>query len=67
MDDEKIVCEVASDMLTYLGYEVMIVFNGEEAIKMYTDLLKRESPIDLIIMGLTILYGMGGKEAVQKI
>jgi PAS domain S-box-containing protein len=67
MDDEKIVCEVASDMLTYLGYEVVIAFSGEEAIKIYTDLLKTESPVDVIIMDLTIPDGMGGKEAIQKI
>lgn len=67
MDDEEIVCNVASDMLNYLGYEVVTAFSGEEAIKIYTSLEQTESPVDLIIMDLTIPEGMGGKEAVQEI
>lgn len=67
MDDETIVCEVASDMLTHLGYDVVTASNGEDAVQMYTDLLRTTSPIDLIIMDLTIPGGMGGQEAVQKI
>ena len=67
MDDEKIVCEVASAMLTHLGYEVVIASDGEEAIKMYTDLQQTVSPVELIIMDLTIPGGMGGEEAGRKI
>ena len=67
MDDEEIVCSVASDMLTYLGYEAVTALNGEETIQVYANLQKTASPVDLIIMDLTIPDGMGGKEAVQKI
>ncbi len=67
MDDDKNVCEVASDMLTHLGYDVVIACDGEEAIQMYTDLQKTVSPVDLIIMDLTIPGGMGGQEAAKKI
>ncbi|MCP4338171.1 MAG: PAS domain S-box protein [Desulfobulbaceae bacterium] len=67
MDDDKNVCEVASSMLTHLGFDVVIACNGEEAIQMYTDLQKTASPVDLIIMDLTIPGGMGGQEAAKKI
>ncbi len=67
MDDEEIVCAVARDMLTHLGYEVVTALNGEEAIQMYTELYKTDSPVDVIIMDLTIPDGMGGKEAVKEI
>jgi len=67
MDDEKVVCEVATEMLTHLGYEVVIVSDGEEAIEMYKKLYSTPAPVDLIIMDLTIPNGIGGKEAVHEI
>ena len=54
-------------MLTLLGYDVVMACNGEEAIQLYTDLQKTTSPVDLIIMDLTIPGGMGGEDAVKKI
>ncbi|MBN2810051.1 MAG: response regulator [Deltaproteobacteria bacterium] len=67
MDDEEIIREVAEEILTHLGYEVLSVTDGAEAVDLYKTALGNEAPIDVTIMDLTIPGGMGGKEAVKKI
>ena len=67
MDDEELVRDLITNMLNQLGFETVIAYDGEEAVKIYNSLLGSDSPVDLIIMDLTIPNGMGGKEAVQKI
>ena len=67
MDDEEIIREVAQEILSYLGHDVVGVSDGAEAVRQYEESLKIGAPIDVIIMDLTIPGGMGGKEAVKKI
>ncbi len=67
MDDEEIVREMASKMLTILGHDVYCVEDGKEALKAFREALNSGTPFDLVIMDLTIPGGMGGREAVQKV
>ncbi len=67
MDDEEIIRDVASTMLAQAGYDVDLVCDGEEAISLYKKRANSESPIDLVILDLTIAGGMGGKDTVLKI
>lgn len=67
MDDEELVRHILEAMLNQLGHEVLLVKDGGEAVKAYQEALDDDTPIDLIIMDLTIPGGMGGKEAVQKV
>lgn len=67
MDDEKSVRDVAKNMLNRLGHSTICVADGEQAIKKYKQAKNSKTPIDLIIMDLTIPGGMGGKEAVKEI
>jgi len=67
MDDEEAVREVTMQLLRHLGYETVLVADGQEAIETYSQHLASGSPIDLVIMDLTIPGGMGGKEAAEKI
>lgn len=67
MDDDEMVQSVSNDMLTHLGYEVILANHGEEAMALFKEGLENNAPIDLIIMDLTIPGGMGGQEAVEKI
>ncbi|MBL4867285.1 MAG: response regulator, partial [Pseudomonadales bacterium] len=65
MDDDKMIREVAQSMLEHMGYEVVLSADGEEALKTYQQCLVDSSPVDVIIMDLTIPGGMGGEEAIK--
>ncbi|MCI0469637.1 MAG: ATP-binding protein, partial [Nitrospirae bacterium] len=65
MDDEKMVREVAGEMLRYLGYDVDFAKDGDEAVRIYKKAMASEHPFDLVIMDLTIPGGRGGKEAIR--
>ncbi len=67
MDDEELVLTVAEAMLTTLGQEVFLVWDGAEALKVYQEQMEKGAAIDAVIMDLTIPGGVGGKEAVQNI
>jgi two-component system, cell cycle sensor histidine kinase and response regulator CckA len=67
MDDEEIVGDIAKQMLVYLGYDVMLVKNGREAVSLYKNQFSQGERFDVVIMDLTIPGGMGGKEAVGEI
>lgn len=67
MDDDEMVCKVAAAQLTILGHEPVLVVDGDQAIKRYLELQDCGTPIDLVIMDLTIPGGMGGQEAAQKL
>ncbi len=67
MDDEEIIRDVLSMMLTDLGYHVAVCVNGDEAVELYRSSMKLGSPFSAAIMDLTIPGGMGGKEAAHHI
>jgi two-component system cell cycle sensor histidine kinase/response regulator CckA len=67
MDDDKTVREITVAMLTFLGCSVEQAADGKEAIALYMQAKKDESPFDIVIMDLTIPGGMGGKEAVATL
>ncbi len=67
MDDEEMLRKVAESQLMHFGHEVILVKDGTEAVEKYSDMMERGTPVDLIIMDLTIPGGMGGREAVREI
>ena len=67
MDDEEIIRDVAKEMLEYLGYQVILVQDGHEAIATYHRRARTEHPIDAVLMDLTIPGGMGGKTAIGEL
>jgi CheY-like chemotaxis protein len=67
MDDEPAICEIASSMLNYLGYEVETCSGGAEAVTRYQQARAKNRPYDAVIMDLTIPGGIGGKEAARQI
>ncbi|MBN2160416.1 MAG: PAS domain S-box protein [Spirochaetes bacterium] len=64
MDDEKMVLNVGSRMLSHLGFSVETAENGEDAIRRYQSATAAKSRFDAVIMDLTIAGGMGGKETI---
>ena len=65
MDDEKIVRQIARQLLERCGYEVSVAGDGSEALEMYKQALEENNRFDLVLMDLTIPVGMGGKEAIK--
>jgi two-component system cell cycle sensor histidine kinase/response regulator CckA len=61
VDDEKMILDVGSKMLISIGYEVEVVQNGEDAIK-----LVKENSYDLIIMDM-IMPKLSGSECAKQI
>jgi len=62
VDDEEIILDVGKDMLTEIGYKVLIAKSGKEAVEVYR---KHKDTIDLVIVDL-IMSGMGGGEAYDR-
>ncbi len=68
MDDEEMVRDIALEMLSYLGFQVVLASDGAEAIEVYQkNLAAGGEPFDIVIMDLTIPGGMGGSKAIKKI
>ena len=67
MDDDRLLREMAVDMLEMLGYEAEFAEDGAEAIEMYRKAKESEKPYDAVILDLTIQGGMGGKEAAKRL
>ena len=67
MDDEELVKDVAKTMLTRLGHEVVLAYDGAEALNLYKEYRDSGEPIDIVIMDLTIPGGMGGQDAVKEV
>ncbi len=67
MDDEEIVGDIAKQMLVFLGYEAILVQDGNEAVSLYKSHMEAGTRFQAVIMDLTIPGGMGGAEAVGEI
>ncbi len=67
MDDEELVRTMSLEILDYLGCQGTVAINGEEAVKLYSEAMKSDTPFDLLIMDLTIPGGMGGVETLQQL
>jgi PAS domain S-box-containing protein len=65
MDDEENIREVVAEMLRFLGYEVTLSRDGEEAVSLYMQALESNQPFAAVLMDLTIPGGMGGGEAMR--
>jgi two-component system, cell cycle sensor histidine kinase and response regulator CckA len=67
MDDEELVRDVAGKMLRTLGYDVVCVANGEQAIDAVQAAIECGRPLDVVVLDLTVKGGMGGEESVPAI
>jgi CheY-like chemotaxis protein len=67
MDDEEVICEVVSEMLEMLGYEVVTVADGEALLETYKKSLSEGLSFQAVLMDLSIPGGMGGREAIGRL
>ncbi len=66
MDDERLVRELAGEILNHLTYETEFASDGHEAIEAYKRAKENGRPFDVVIMDLTVPGGMGGREAIKR-
>lgn len=66
MDDEETVRNIVKQVLEYLGYEVFLAVDGEEAIEIYQIQQEKGKPLDAVIMDLTIPGGMGERRPLAR-
>ena len=62
VDDEHMILDVGKEMLTALGYEVMLAESGKQALKVFKE---SQDKIDLVILDL-IMPDMGGGEVYHE-
>jgi len=67
MDDEELVRDVACRLLRRLGFEAQGVADGQAAIQAYMQAKEAGQPYDVVIMDLTVVIGMGGREACRRL
>jgi PAS domain S-box-containing protein len=67
MDDEPHIREIERAYLERMGYEVTDVSDGQEAIDVYKKALDSAAPFDLVVLDLTVLHGLGGLSAMERL
>ena len=67
MDDESYVREVARESLEYLGYQVLLACDDEQAVRLLVEAGQRGERVDTAILDLTIPGGHGGVAALQRL
>ncbi|HAZ13401.1 MAG: hypothetical protein A2X86_14745 [Bdellovibrionales bacterium GWA2_49_15] len=65
MDDELDVREIVGAMLENLGHKVHLAKNGEETLHQIHAMAQGGTPIEAVIMDLTIPDGMGGRQTIK--
>ncbi|MCL5422552.1 MAG: PAS domain S-box protein, partial [Nitrospirae bacterium] len=67
MDDERVILDVAGQLIRALGHEVEFAVHGADAIEKYESAEQTGKPFTVLILDLTIRGGMGGIETLKKI
>ncbi len=67
MDDDKKIRDMFENMLSFIGYKVVSVKDGAEALSSYIDAKEKNEAFNVVIIDLTIQGGMGGKECIEKL
>ncbi len=67
MDDEESVLNIVQEMLSHLGYQVDLAFDGTEAVRLYKKAKAEGKPYDVVILDLTVRGGMGARGALDEI
>jgi CheY-like chemotaxis protein len=67
MDDDDTLRTTLGKVLKSLGYDVVCVPEGGEAVEAYRKAKDAKEAFDVVILDLTVAGGMGGKEALQEL
>ena len=67
MDDEVQVRRILGEMVETCGYRCQTAKDGHEALQLYAQAQKKDTPFSAVILDLTVPGGMGGKEVIQEL
>lgn len=67
MDDERVIQQIGSEMLQYLGYATTLASNGTEALALYKKALHTPDAFAAVILDLAIPGDRGGREIIQEL
>jgi len=67
LDDEQIILDLLSDMLTKAGYEAITTKEGIDTIQEYINAQKKEEPFAAVIIDLNISGDMRGEEVLRHL
>ncbi len=67
MDDEQMIRVTMRESLEYMGYEVVTVSDGQEALETFKQALTEKRPFDLVILDLTVPGGWGGQRTLEEL
>ena len=67
VDDEPFVRAMTGAVLTAMGWNVINVSTGEDALKLLNSAVQRGTEIDLVILDLILPCGMSGLDVVRHI
>ena len=67
MDDEAAIRDLTSQLLGTLGYEVTVVPDGLEAVKVYERAMRKGENFQAVILDATVRGGMGGLATIERL
>jgi CheY-like chemotaxis protein len=67
VDDEPLVRVMTGAVLTAMGWSVINVSSGEDAVQMLRHMRERDSRVDMVILDLILPCGMSGLDAVRHL
>ena len=67
MDDEEVIRMATGRLLARHGYEVETAADGDSAVVLFRNAHNIGEPFDVVILDLTVIDGMGGKDALKSI
>jgi CheY-like chemotaxis protein len=67
VDDEPLVRAMTGAVLTAMGWSVINVSSGEDAVQMLQHMRERDTEVDMVILDLILPCGMSGLDAVNHL
>ncbi len=67
LDDDDLVRRIVQEMVESAGYTVVATAAGEQTIEEYKRAQNAGTPFDMVILDLTIVGGMGGRETMAAL
>ena len=67
MEEEPSIRSLIERMLTPKGFDVACAIDGAEAVEKYRDAKALQCPFDVVILDLTVTFGMGAEETIKHL